>query len=147
MLNDPGLQHRRAALGLGDRGAPLSPPDIAAWYPNAVKLTQLILHQRRDVAAAGRMTREIAQRGQDWLATHVIVGLRPSCAWDVYRRTIRTQPLYSDSEVEQPPELIEDSHRVNSSLTRKPRRRPALLPAEGQRCVEAAPHDLDLRHP
>lgn len=146
MLNDPGLRHRRAALGLGHDGAPLSPPDIAAWYPNAVKLTQLILHQRRDVAAAGRMTREIAQRGQDWLATHVIVGLRPSGAWDVYRRTIGSQPFDGDSEVEQAPELIEEPNRPNPTLGNA-QQRPDLPPAEGPAQADPVPHNLDLPHP
>ncbi len=104
VLADPHIRRRWELLGVTEDTPPLRPPEMAALYPTIVELTELIMTQRHRIAAAGRMTADIAVRSVELLTTTVIPGLKPCGAGDPFRQAlteIRTEPATeaeSDSE-------------------------------------------------
>lgn len=83
------ISHRWAQLGVREDLTPLEPPEIAAWYPNAVAITEIILAQNHRYSTAGSMSQDIINDGIARLQG-VIAGLLPSGAWDPFRRAIVT---------------------------------------------------------
>ncbi|MDR3657525.1 MAG: hypothetical protein P4L48_18250 [Mycobacterium sp.] len=104
VMADPHIQRRWRLLGVTEETPPLRPREMAALYPNAVALTELILTLRRRITAAGRMTTSIAADSVELLSTTIIGGLTPSGAGDPFRQAltdVRPEPATeaeSDSE-------------------------------------------------
>ncbi|WP_131812760.1 hypothetical protein, partial [Mycolicibacterium conceptionense] len=96
------IRGRWERLDITDESPPLSPAEIAAWYPNAVSLTRVILAQRREIKTARGMTRNIATASVERLRREVVEGLATSGAFDPYRYAITSDRIEPDSEVEAP---------------------------------------------
>lgn len=106
VLRAPDIQRRRHLLGITEDTPAVSPEEIAAWYPNAVSLTGLILDQRDQITKARWVTPDVVVHSVKRLQNEVIAGLSPGGAWDPYRRAIVSERLEPDTEVEcrpQPP--------------------------------------------
>lgn len=104
--NDPDIAQRRKALNINDAPPPMSPRNVASWYPNAVELTALLLSQTEDIKRTGRVTLDIVKRGSDHIAGHVVHNHRPAGSFDPYLRALHTTPLGPTREVglPRPPE-------------------------------------------
>jgi hypothetical protein len=89
VTSDPGIEARHQALGINADEWPMTPRDVASWYPNTVELTALLLQQTHAIAREGRITLDIVEAGIDYVATYVVRGLRPAGAWDPYLRALR----------------------------------------------------------
>lgn len=100
VVADPDIQRRWKLLGVTEETPPLRPPEIAAFYPNAVALTELILKLRHRIAGAGRMTTEIAAYSVEMLSTMVIAGLTPSGAGDPFRQALTDERPEPATEAE-----------------------------------------------
>lgn len=94
------IRRRWTQFGITDEDQPLTPREVAAWYPNAVSLTEVILLLRQQKRAAGRMTQEIWDQGIKLLQRVVVPGLTPSGASDPFRYAITNDRERSDKEVE-----------------------------------------------
>ncbi|MBN3508337.1 hypothetical protein JYB55_05725 [Mycolicibacterium septicum] len=101
----PQIQQRWKRLGVTDETPPLSPTEIAAWYPNAVSLTRLILTERQEIRDARGMNRDIATKSVQRLQQEVIAGLATSGAFDLYRFALTSDRLEPETEVEALPNL------------------------------------------
>ena len=97
--DDPGIAQRRTALGMNAEQSPMSPRNVASWYPNAVELTALLLSQTEDIKRTGRVTLDIVERGSDHIARHVVRDHRPEGACDPYLRALGTTPVGPTREV------------------------------------------------
>lgn len=117
VMNAPDIRQRWDSLGITDETPPLSPAEIAAWYPNAVSLTRLILIQRQEIKNARKMNRDIAITSVERLRREIIEGLATSGAFDPYRYALTSDRIEPDTEVEapaRPPKLTHDSaQRLN----------------------------------
>lgn len=94
------IRRRWMQLGITEEDPPLSPREVAAWYPNAVSLTEVILYLRQQARAVGRMTQEIWAEAIALLQREVLPGLAPSGASDPFRYAIIDNREEPDSEVE-----------------------------------------------
>lgn len=112
VINAPDIAQRWRTLGVTNDSLPCSPQEIAAWYPNAVALTAIIVpnHHRWPVGPESSRQEIVADS-----LTHlqrVIPGIAPSGADDPFRQAIvATLPFLSSvesgpvrSEVEAVPE-------------------------------------------
>jgi hypothetical protein len=97
--HDPGIAQRRKTLNINIERPPLSPRNIASWYPNAIELTSLLLRQTADIKQAGRITLDIVERGIDRISRHVMLNHRPEGARDPYLKALKATPLGSTAEV------------------------------------------------
>lgn len=96
--NDPNIAHRRQALGINVKQPPISPHNVASWYPSAVELTSLMLSQDVAIKQTGKVTIEIIERGRDHIARHVVLDHRPEGAWDPYLRALRDRTPFSPTQ-------------------------------------------------
>lgn len=99
IYDDPGIARRRKALNINTEQPRMSPRNVAAWYPNAVELTSILLSQTEAIKQAGRVTLDIVERGSDHIARHVVRDLRPEGAHDPYLRALGTTPVGPTREV------------------------------------------------
>lgn len=95
----PDIQHRKSALGISDDEAPLTPRQIAAWYPNAVALAELILTQRHELVGKRYRSADVLAEGLIRLRS-IVPGLSPSGAYDPFRYAILAEPEVLPTEVE-----------------------------------------------
>lgn len=100
VVADPDVRRRWTLLGVTEATPPHQPREIAALYPNAVALTELILTLRRRIANADRITAEIGADSLELLSTTVIAGLTPSGAGDPFRRALTVFRSESATEAE-----------------------------------------------
>lgn len=88
VVADPDIQRRWRLFGVTEDTPPLRPREMAALYPNAVALTELILTLRHRISRARRMTAKIATTSVELLSTTVIAGLTPGGAGDPFRQAL-----------------------------------------------------------
>jgi hypothetical protein len=100
VLTATDIQHRRRRLGVTDHHRYPHPRLVAALYPSAVALTEVILAQRKKAAESKRMTREIVAAGIAEFQRRVVPTLEPGGAWDPYLLAIRENWLEPANEVE-----------------------------------------------
>jgi hypothetical protein len=100
VVTAPDVRHRRQQLGVTDEHRYPHPKLVAALYPNAVALTEIILVQRKKAAENKRVTLEIAAAGIAEFQKRVFPKLEPSGAWDPYLLAIRETWLEPCNEVE-----------------------------------------------
>jgi hypothetical protein len=100
VMRAPDIQRRRQELGITEETPWPHPKVVAAWYPNAVALADLIMSQRRQVARKRRLTAKIYAAGIAEFQERVIPGFEPDGACDPYRRAIVEDRLEPDTEVE-----------------------------------------------
>ncbi|MCP2178117.1 TniQ protein [Williamsia maris] len=78
---DPRIQQRRNQLRIQAASSTRDPRDVAAWYPNAVAFTALLLsYDRASEGHTGMQRRETLRSAVDRFELDVVVGLRPSGA-------------------------------------------------------------------
>lgn len=101
VIRTPDIEQRWARLGISEDSAPLAPAEVAAWYPNAVSLCEIILSQRRQLLHAGASTKEVIYESVARLQ-EVIPGFSPSGASDPFRHAIFADLPEPRAEVEHP---------------------------------------------
>ncbi|WP_411815453.1 hypothetical protein [Gordonia sp. SND2] len=97
---DPGISHRRQALGLPPDIHGHNPRDIAAWYPNAVAMTELVLRQILAIRATSAPDPDLLAAGLQEFEDSVIAGLRPSGANNPFIAARRQTSFPAVGEVE-----------------------------------------------
>lgn len=98
VINTPEIAQRWQTLGVTIDSRPCEPTEIAAWYPNAVALTAIIVphHRHRWSTAPRRPRLEILADSLAQLQ-RVIPGINPSGASDPFRQAIFATRLFSGS--------------------------------------------------
>lgn len=96
VINAPDTAQRWRTLGVTHDSRPCEPKEIAAWYPNAVALTAIIVPHHRWPIAPGRSRKEIVADSLTQLQ-RVIPGIAPSGAGDPFRQAIFATRLFSGS--------------------------------------------------
>lgn len=99
----PDVQQRRRRLGVPEEAPSMLPRQAAAWYPNAVALTDVIISLRHEVAEgrtspAATVIAEGLVRLQD-----IVPGLSPSGASDPFRQAVLGELPTPPDEVEVAP--------------------------------------------
>jgi len=100
VLRAEDIRHRWTQLGVREEDPPRSPREVAAWYPNAVALTAVILSLRQQTRAVGRMTQEIWAEATTLLQQEVVPGLTTSGVSDPFRYAIISNREEPHREVE-----------------------------------------------
>ncbi|WP_100521044.1 hypothetical protein [Mycobacteroides abscessus] len=116
VIRAPDISTRWARLGITQQAQPLGPAEVAAWYPNAVAVTQIILSHRRHVLTA-ELTRPAIVASALTQLHEVIAGLSPGGAADPFRQAIFGELLEPGCEAEGQPPLAPDDfqpHRPHS---------------------------------
>ncbi|MHA3021826.1 hypothetical protein ACXPWS_16440 [Mycobacterium sp. BMJ-28] len=101
VIRAPDIRGRWARLAVTDESKPLQPTEVAAWYPNAVAVTEIIASLRRHTFSADSATAHLLADGVRRLR-EVIPELHPSGASDPFRQAIFADFAESDAEVESP---------------------------------------------
>lgn len=97
VVNAPDIAQRWRTLGVTNDSMPCGPKEIAAWYPNAVALTAIIVpHHHRWPTAPERSRQEIVDDSLTQLQ-RVIPGIAPSGAGDPFRQAIFATRLFAGS--------------------------------------------------
>lgn len=99
VIRAPDIRGRWTRLAVTDESKPLQPPEVAAWYPNAVAMTEIIVSLRRHSFSADSTTAGLLADGLGRLR-EVIPGLQPSGASDPFRQALFADLVESDAEVE-----------------------------------------------
>lgn len=110
VIRAPDIRTRWARLGVTEQGPPMRPTEIAAWYPNAVSVTEIILSHRRHVITA-ELTRPRIVASALTQLHEVITGLSPGGAADPFRQAIFAELLEPGCEAEGQPPLAPDQFR------------------------------------
>lgn len=87
VLDSPDIARRWTILGITDNSKPGGPLETAAWYPNAVALTAIILSSRQRRSIPDHSARQIVTDSLMQLQA-VIPGIAPSGAGDPFRQAI-----------------------------------------------------------
>jgi len=95
----PDIRQRLDLLGITEDAIPLSPREVAAWYPNAVALTETVLSLRREIATTRTSTADVIAHGLA-LLRDVVPGLSPGGASDPFRQAILADLYDPPAEVE-----------------------------------------------
>lgn len=95
----PDIKQRKKQLGIRDETHPLTPRQIAAWYPNTVALTEIIIALRHKIETRRSSKAAAVAQGLAQLE-NLVPGLSPSGASDPFRRAILTELHTPPSEVE-----------------------------------------------
>lgn len=96
----PDIQQRKARLDVPDEAPPTFPRQAAAWYPNAVTLTDVIISLRTEAAKGGRSSAaKVIAKGLIQLQ-NIVAGLSPSGASDPFRQAILGELHTPPNEVE-----------------------------------------------
>lgn len=107
----PDICRRRAALGISDDEPPLTARQIAAWYPNAVDLAEIIMAARHELVGSQYGFANVLAEGLTQLQS-VVPGLSPSGAADPFRYAILAELEWPPTEVEVMPGRHNASRRV-----------------------------------
>lgn len=99
VINASDIALRWRTLGVTQDARPCEPKEIAAWYPNAVALTAIIVpYHCRWTVAPDRSRHEIRADSLEQLQ-QVIPGIAPSGAGDPFRQAIFATHLFAGSDV------------------------------------------------
>lgn len=100
----PDIKQRRERLDIPHDAPPLTPRQVAAWYPSAVALTEIIVSLRHEGPKRGRSSAaKVVAKGLVQLH-NVVPGLSPSGASDPFRQAILAELHTPPSEVEVAPD-------------------------------------------
>lgn len=110
----PEIMQRRKQLGIRDEAHPLTPRQIAAWYPNTVALTEIIIALRHKVETRRSSKATAVAEGLAQL-DNLVPGLTPSGASDPFRRAILAELHTPPSEVE----VTQDHQPIHTQYHRK----------------------------
>lgn len=96
----PSIQRRRERLDIPDDAPPTIARQVAAWYPSAVALTDLIISLRHDFAKEGRSSAAKIVASSHIRLRSIFPDLSPSGASDHFRQAIL-------GELDTPPDEVE----------------------------------------
>lgn len=100
----PDIQQRRERLDVPDGSPPMTPRQVATWYPSAVALTDIIVSLRHEDQKRERsMAADVVAKGLVQLR-NVVPGLSPSGASDPFRQALLAELHTPPSEVELAPD-------------------------------------------
>ena len=100
VVSDPKVKACRVALGIEDDDLPYSPKDVASWYPNTVALTEVFVWQDLEIKRLGVRDLDLLEAGIEAVSERVLLGLKPSGAWDPFLSSRCQMPFQWSSEIE-----------------------------------------------